>query len=327
MTVTLEQVAQNKAFGGSITKYKFVSEALGGLETHFNLFVPEGASSSAKYKFVSEALGGLETHFNLFVPEGASSSAKVPVVTYLAGLTCNEDTAPWKSGLLLPASQHSLALLFPDTSPRGAKIATEDDSWDFGTGAGFYLNATASDWSKNYNMEKLITSEIQQVLKDNAEVGGVLDLDRQSVMGHSMGGHGAITLYLKGLLGTRQGVQYKAASGFAPILNPTKCPWGDKAFKGYLKGELEEGKAHDATELIAKAKGKNVQILADYGTADNFYKAGQLLPENFVAVAKDAGFGSETVNVREREGYDHSYYFVSTFVPEHVTWHALLLKK
>ncbi|KAH7334317.1 Alpha/Beta hydrolase protein [Rhizoctonia solani] len=207
MVTKLEQVAQNKAFGGSITKYKFVSEAL----------------------------GGLETHFNLFVPEGASSSAKVPVVTYLAGLTCNEDTAPWKSGLLLPASQHSLALLFPDTSPRGAQIATEDDSWDFGTGAGFYLNATASDWSKNYNMEKLITSEIQQALKDNTEVGGVLDLDRQSVMGHSMGGHGAITLYLKGLLGSREGVQYKAASGFAPILNPTKCPWGEKAFKGYLK--------------------------------------------------------------------------------------------
>ncbi|CCO28346.1 S-formylglutathione hydrolase [Rhizoctonia solani AG-1 IB] len=167
--VKLEQVAQNKAFGGSITKYKFVSEAL----------------------------GGLETNFNLFVPEGASSSAKVPVVTYLAGLTCNEDTAPWKAGLLLPASQHSLALLFPDTSPRGANIPTEDDSWDFGTGAGFYLNATAQDWSKNYNTERLITSEIQRVLKENSDVGGVLDLERQSVMGHSMGGHGAITLYLK----------------------------------------------------------------------------------------------------------------------------------
>ncbi|KAF8711897.1 Serine hydrolase involved in the detoxification of formaldehyde, partial [Rhizoctonia solani] len=304
--VNLEQVAQNKAFGGSITKYKFVSDAL----------------------------GGLEAHFNLFVPEGASSSAKVPVVTYLAGLTCNEDTAPWKAGLLLPASQHSLALLFPDTSPRGAQIPTEDDSWDFGTGAGFYLNATADAWSKHYNMEKLITSEIQRVLKENEQVGGVLDLERQSVMGHSMGGHGAITLYLKGVLGEREGVVYRAASGFAPILNPTKCPWGDKAFKGYLKGELEEGKVHDATELIAKAKGKNVQILADYvrhtrprGTADNFYNSGQLLPENFVAAAKQAGFGDNTVSVRERAGYDHSYYFVSTFVPEHVTWHALLLKK
>ncbi|EUC55440.1 carbohydrate esterase family 1 protein [Rhizoctonia solani AG-3 Rhs1AP] len=295
----LEQVAQNKAFGGSITKYKFISESL----------------------------GGLETQFNLFVPEGASVSAKVPVVTYLAGLTCNEDTAPWKAGLLLPASQHSLALLFPDTSPRGAHVPTEDDAWDFGTGAGFYLDATASEWSKHYNMERLITSDIQRVLHESP-VGSVLDLDRQSVMGHSMGGHGAITLYLKGVLGLGgQGVVYRAASGFAPILNPTRCPWGEKAFKGYLKGELEEGKAHDATELIAKAKGKTVHILADYGTADNFYKSGQLLPENFMAVAKDAGFGTDTVNVREREGYDHSYYFVSTFVPEHITWHALLLKK
>jgi S-formylglutathione hydrolase len=125
--------------------------------------------------------------------------------------------------------------LFPDTSPRGANIPTEDDSWDFGTGAGFYLNATAQDWSKNYNTEKLITSEIQRVLKENSDVGGILDLERQSVMGHSMGGHGAITLYLKGVLGEREGVVYRAASGFAPILNPTKCPWGDKAFKGYLK--------------------------------------------------------------------------------------------
>ncbi|CAE6535730.1 unnamed protein product [Rhizoctonia solani] len=283
----LEQVAQNKAFGGSITKYKFISESLGGLETQFNLFVPEGAS--------------------------------VPVVTYLAGLTCNEDTAPWKAGLLLPASQHSLALLFPDTSPRGAHVPTEDYAWDFGTGAGFYLDATASEWSKHYNMERLVTSDIQRVLRDSP-VGSVLDLDRQSVMGHSMGGHGAITLYLKGVLGLGgQGVVYRAASGFAPILNPTRCPWGEKAFKGYLKGELEEGKAHDATELIAKAKGKTVHILADYGTADNFYKSGQLLPENFMAVAKDAGFGTDTVNVREREGYDHSYYFVSTFVPEHIT--------
>ncbi|KAB5591583.1 Transcription elongation regulator 1 [Ceratobasidium theobromae] len=286
MVAKLEQVAQNKAFEGTITKYKFVSSALGGLETHFNLFVPAGASASSKAK----------------------------------------DTAPWKAGLLLPASQHSLALLFPDTSPRGANVPTEDDSWDFGTGAGFYLDATAPDWSKHYNMEKLITVEIQQVLKENEVVGNVLDFEKQSITGHSMGGHGAVSLYLKGVLGSGEGMRYKGASAFAPILHPVECPWGNRAFKGYLKDGLEEGKAHDATELIAKAKGKSLYILADYGTADNFYKQGQLLPEAFIAAAKDAGFESDAVNVREREGYDHSYYFVSTFVPEHIAWHAQLLR-
>lgn len=295
MVAKLEQVAQNKAFGGSITKYKFKSEAL----------------------------GGLDTQFNLFVPEGASGSSKVPLVTYLAGLTCNEDTAPWKAGLLHPAAAHSLALLFPDTSPRGANIPGEDADWDFGTGAGFYINATSSSYAKHYNMEKLITEEIQEVLKASEE-GKVLDFERQSVTGHSMGGHGAITLYLKGIVGGK-GV-YKAASGFAPILNPVKCPWGEKIFKGYLEGGVEDGRAHDATELITKAKGKELHILADYGTGDNFYKQGQLLPEAFIAAAKTAGFGNSAVDVREREGYDHSYYFVSTFVPEHVAWHAKILK-
>ncbi|KAG9092792.1 hypothetical protein FS749_015444 [Ceratobasidium sp. UAMH 11750] len=296
MVAKLEQVQRNKAFGGSITKYKFKSESL----------------------------GGLETQFNLFVPEVASPSFKVPLITYLAGLTCNEDTAPWKSGLLYPASTYSIALLFPDTSPRGASIEGEDTDWDFGTGAGFYLNATADPWSKHYNMEKFIVEELQEVLAQSQQGEGI-DFGRQSVMGHSMGGHGALTLYLKGVVGG-SGV-YRAASGFSPVMNPGKCPWGDKAFKGYLKDGLEEGKAHDATELIVKAKGKEVHILADYGTGDNFYKQGQLLPEAFVSAARSAGFDTDAVNVREREGYDHSYYFVSTFVPEHVAWHAKILKE
>ncbi|KAG8714477.1 hypothetical protein FRC09_017575 [Ceratobasidium sp. 395] len=285
MVAKLEQVQRNKAFGGSITKYKFKSESF----------------------------GGLETQFNLFVPEGAAPSSKVPLITYLAGLTCNEDTAPWKSGLLYPASTHSIALLFPDTSPRGASIEGEDADWDFGIGAGFYINATSEKWAKHYNSEKFIVEELQDVLKGSEEGEGI-DFGRQSVMGHSMGGHGALTLYLKGVVGEGRRV-YRAASGFAPVLNPVKCPWGTKAFGGYLKvnakrkGGVEEGKAHDATELIGKAKGKEVHILADYGTGDNFYKQGQLLPEAFVSSAKSAGFDTNAVDVREREGYDHSYYF------------------
>ncbi|KAG9081180.1 hypothetical protein FRC07_014598 [Ceratobasidium sp. 392] len=178
----------------------------------------------------------------------------------------------------------------------------------------------------HYNSEKLITEELQDVLKRSEEVGDVVDFERQSVMGHSMGGHGALTLYLKGVIAGGGKGLYKAASGFAPIMNPVGCPWGTRAFEGYLKGGVEEGKEHDATELIGRAKGKEVYILADYGTGDNFYKQGQLLPEKFIAAAKSAGFNTDVVDVREREGYDHSYYFVSTFVPEHVAWHAKLLK-
>ncbi|KAF8756094.1 Serine hydrolase involved in the detoxification of formaldehyde [Rhizoctonia solani] len=315
--VNLEQVAQNKAFGGSITKYKFVSDALAGSKRILICSFPRVRVRLPRCESLYNSPSFDEESYHM------RCEFQVPVVTYLAGLTCNEDTAPWKAGLLLPASQHSLALLFPDTSPRGAQIPTEDDSWTLEPAPGL----------------SQCDGRCVRVLKDNEQVGGVLDLERQSVMGHSMGGHGAITLYLKGVLEEREGVVYRAASGFAPILNPTKCPWGDKAFKGYLKGELEEGKAHDATELIAKAKGKNVQILADYvrhtrprGTADNFYNSGQLLPENFVAAAKQAGFGDNTLLLffvfgRRGRLLSRVYYPGVNICSKHVTWHALLLKK
>ncbi|KAF8203039.1 esterase D [Pholiota molesta] len=264
----LEKVSSNKAFEGELTKYKFKSEALGGLDAHFNLFLPS-------------------------IPNGAT---KVPILTYLAGLTCTEDTGAQKGGFLGVAASQNIAILFPDTSPRGAGVPGEDDDWDFGTGAGFYLNATKPEYAKYYNMATHVI-----------EAAGLpIDFKRQSIFGHSMGGHGALTLYL----GSKT-KQYRSASAFAPISNPTKAPWGEKAFNGYLQGGVAEAlDKYDATALISKA--------SDPGTGDNFYKQGQLLPENFLKAARDTGHDEFQVRVRSHNAYDHSYYFISTFASDHV---------
>ncbi|KAG7099010.1 hypothetical protein E1B28_000894 [Marasmius oreades] len=285
----LEQVSSNKTFEGELIKYKFKSASL----------------------------GGLSANFNLFLPPNASPTNKVPVLIYLSGLTCTEDNGAQKGGFLGPASLQGIAILFPDTSPRGAGIEGEDDDWDFGTGAGFYLNATNPKYSSHYNMYTHVTLELPQVIES---AGLPIDWKRQSIFGHSMGGHGALTIYLN------SPKQYRSVSAFAPIANPTKCPWGEKAFKGYLQGGIEEARErYDATELIAKQKDP-VHILIDYGTHDNFYKQGQLLPENFLKAGRDAGYDEVQVRVRNQEGYDHSYYFISTFARDHIYFHANFLK-
>ncbi|GAA5868577.1 hypothetical protein JCM3774_005434 [Rhodotorula dairenensis] len=293
-----EQVAQNYSFDGTLTKYKAVADSLGGLETNFNVFLPK------------QALAG----------------EKVPVLYYLAGLTCNEDTAPWKGGFIRDAAAEGIALVFPDTSPRGANIQDEDKDWDFGTGAGFYVNATKEPWKKHYNMYDFITSELPRLLE---KLSLPLDLTRSSIFGHSMGGHGALTLYLKSVLASSSATRYLSASAFAPIANPTQCPWGEKAFGGYLNGGIDEGKAYDATELIkqvGKDKAQDLKILIDVGTSDNFYKQKQLLPENFIAARDAAGISDKDVSVSLHDNYDHSYYFISTFAPAHVKFHAQVLK-
>ncbi|EJD51787.1 carbohydrate esterase family 1 protein [Auricularia subglabra TFB-10046 SS5] len=289
--MTLETVQTNKAFGGEISKYKFKSEALGGLNAQLNIFIPARSDDTTKF----------------------------PVLWYLAGLTCNEDTGPWKGGFLRDAAEAGVALIFPDTSPRGAGVEGEDDDWQFGTGAGFYLNATADKWAKNYRMRAHITEEIPNVLKAAAHIP--LDFTRQSIFGHSMGGLGALTLYLK------HRTLFRSVSAFAPISNPTHAPWGHTAFSGYLKGGVEEGKEYDPTELIQSATDLGaINILVDYGDADNFYKQKQLLPEKFVEAAKKVGLPGSQVTVRCQPGYDHSYYFISTFAPEHIKFHAKFLK-
>lgn len=289
--MSVEKCSSNKAFGGTLSLYKFKSSSL----------------------------GGLEAQFNVFVPSSATASSKAPILFYLAGLTCNENTAPWKSGMLRDAAAEGIALVFPDTSPRGAGVEGEDDNWDFGTGAGFYLNATSPKFAKHYNMYDYITEELPKTLES---LDLPLDLTRTSIFGHSMGGHGALTLYL------RSPSKYRSASAFSPAMNPSQSPWGQKAFNGYLEGGIKEGKEkYDATELIGSMKGvKGVHVLVDYGDADQFYKDGQLLPENFIKAARAAGFQEEEVNVRPQAGYDHSYYFISTFAPEHIKFHAKFLK-
>ncbi|KAH8119939.1 carbohydrate esterase family 1 protein [Phellopilus nigrolimitatus] len=286
---SLKELAKNKVYEGTLTKYAFTSEAL----------------------------GGLTANFNLFLPSNASPTSKVPLLTYLAGLTCTEDNGAQKGGFFKDAASEGIALLFADTSPRGAGVEGEDADWDFGTGAGFYVDATAPAFAKHYNMLSHVTKELPAVL---AAAGLPVDLDRQSIFGHSMGGHGALTIYL-----AAPG-KYRSASAFSPIANPTECPWGKKAFSGYLKGGVEEGRArYDATELIRGVK-EPVHILIDYGTGDNFYKQGQLLPENFLKAAREAGHDEVEVRVRSQEDYDHSYFFISTFAPDHVHFHANFLK-
>lgn len=234
-----------------------------------------------------------------------------------------------KGGFIGPAAKEGIALLFPDTSPRGAAVEGEDKDWDFGTGAGFYLNATNPSYATHYNMLTHVTKELPQIIASD-ELGIPIDWTRQSVFGHSMGGHGALTIYLASLLGlgdNTQPKQYRSVSAFSPASNPSVTPWGIKAFNGYLQGGVEEGKVrYDATELVARCKSKEnpVHVLVDYGGEDQFLKDGQLLPENFLKKAREVGYDEVQVRVRRQEGYDHSYYFVShscrrtLFAPQYI---------
>jgi S-formylglutathione hydrolase len=249
---------------------------------------------------------------NLYLPPQTSKS-KVPVLFYLSGLTCTGDNCAEKGFFQPHAARHGIAVVYPDTSPRGLQIPGEDDSYDFGSGAGFYINATKSPWDKGYNMYSYITDELPKALFSHFK--DQLDENKVSITGHSMGGHGALTLFL------RNPGKYKSVSAFAPICNPTNCPWGQKAFSGYFDEENKDKWAeHDATELVTRWNGP-FETLIDVGTADNFYKQGQLLPENFVKAAKEAG-RDQGVQLRMQPGYDHSYYFISTFAEDHVDWAA-----
>ena len=256
-----------------------------------------------------------EMKLNLFLPSGASTSKPAPVLFYLAGLTCTGDNGAEKGFFQAKAAEKGIAVVYPDTSPRGLNIEGEDESYDFGSGAGFYVDATKEPYSKGYKMYSYITEELPKALFAEFKE---LDGGRVSITGHSMGGHGALTLFLK------NPGKYKSVSAFAPISNPSNCDWGKKAFSGYF-GEGEKGKwaEHDATELLPKFEGET-DILIDVGTGDNFYKQGQLLPENLEKAAEKAGKG---VKVNYREGYDHSYFFISTFASDHVEHAAKYLLK
>ncbi|KAI9755583.1 MAG: pre-tRNA nuclear export protein [Chaenotheca gracillima] len=253
---------------------------------------------------------GTEMNLNLYLPPQVTTNPlhKVPVLFWLSGLTCTGDNCAEKGFFQHGASQKGIAIVYPDTSPRGLKIEGEDDAYDFGTGAGFYVDATKEPWSKGYKMYSYITDELPKALFAQFDQ---LDGGRMSISGHSMGGHGALTLFLK------NPGKYKSVSAFAPIANPSNCPWGEKAFSGYF-GEDNKSKwaEHDATELVKKWKGP-LDVLIDVGTGDNFYKQKQLLPENFAAAAKSAGVDKDLL-IRYQPDYDHSYFTIASFADDHV---------
>ncbi|KAK7206169.1 Alpha/Beta hydrolase protein [Myxozyma melibiosi] len=260
--------------------------------------------SLLKLSHESTALG-CKMALNVFLP--ATSASKIPVLFHLAGLTCTGDNGAEKGFFNHWAAKYGIAMVYPDTSPRGSNHPGEHDSWDFGSAAGFYIDATAEPWSSNYKMETYVTEELPTLLY---QAYPALDSSRVSLTGHSMGGHGALSLFLK------HPDLYKSASAFAPIANPINCPWGQKAFSGYLKSK-EEWVKHDSTELLKSYKGDPLDIFITVGTADQFLLDGQLLVDNFVAAAKEVGREGEVV-VKKCEGYDHSYYYVSSFSQDHV---------
>ena len=251
--------------------------------------------------------------FGVFVPPQARSGP-VPVLFYLAGLTCNEETFAIKAGAQRHAAEHGLMLVTPDTSPRGTGIEGADTAWDFGTGAGFYLDASQAPWNAHWRMEGYVTRELRALVLEHFEARD----DRIGIFGHSMGGHGALTLALN-----HPGL-YQSVSAFAPIAAPMQCPWGVKAFSGYL-GDLESDRKawtrHDATELV-KAGARVPPLLIDQGLADKFL-AEQLHPDLFEAACGAAG---QPLVLRRHAGYDHGYYFISTFMAEHIAHHARHLK-
>ena len=278
--MTLEVISQQRCFGGVQGFYQHRSE--------------QTATSM---------------RFAVYVPARAEREP-VPVLYYLAGLTCTEETATIKAGAQYHAARHGLMLVMPDTSPRGAGIAGEDDDWDFGAGAGFYVDATRAPWSKHYRMYSYVSDELPGIVEANFPASR----EARGIFGHSMGGHGALTVALK------NPGRYRSLSAFAPICAPMQCPWGRKAFAGYLGDDTGAWRHYDATCLVADAV-LDQRILIDQGTEDQFL-AEQLHPEKFSAACAQSG---QALELRMQPGYDHSYYFIQTFMGEHIAHHAAAL--
>lgn len=280
--MSMEIISEHSCFGGRIGFYRHASDS-----------------------------NNCDMQFSVFVPPQAEQRP-VPVVTYLAGLTCTEQTFMIKSGAQRVAAELGLMLLSPDTSPRGDDVPDDPDGeYDFGIAAGFYLNATQSPWDRHYHMYDYITQELPEVLF--AEFPG--DRDRQGITGHSMGGHGALTVGLK------NPDTYRSISAFAPICSPMNCPWGQKAFRNYLGDDIEAWREYDATELIRNGAGLSHGILVDQGMSDQFLDQ-ELHPHLLETACANAGVDLE---LRRHDGYDHGYYFISTFMEEHVRYHAGIL--
>lgn len=277
MTMAFEVLARHRAQGGTQGVYAHRSEAT-----------------------------GTRMEFSLFLPPQAEAGP-VPLVTYLSGLTCTWENVTTKGHFQAAAAALGLAVLCPDTSPRGLELPNEHADFDFGSGAGFYLDATEDPWHRHYRMARYVHDELPALVAAEFPV----DLGRRGLTGHSMGGHGAL------ILGLTYPEVYRAVSAFSPIASPARCPWGLKALMGYLGEDRRTWRAYDATALLEDGR-RCGDLLVDVGTADPFLET-QLKPDLLEAAAAAAG---HPLTLRRQEGYDHSYYFVATFLAEHLAWQA-----
>ncbi|MDO6497659.1 S-formylglutathione hydrolase [Photobacterium sanguinicancri] len=276
--MTLENISANKSFGGWHKQYTHRSTAL-----------------------------NCDMRFAIFLPPQIAQGQQVPVLYWLSGLTCTDENFMQKAGAQRLAAELGMAIVAPDTSPRGDDVPDDaEGSYDFGLGAGFYLNATKAPWHRHYRMYEYVVSELPALIEANFPV-----TTQRAISGHSMGGHGALTIGLK------NPERYSSISAFSPITNPMNCPWGQKAFTGYLGNNQEDWAQYDTTELM-KASQAHLPALVDQGTQDNFL-AEQLKPQALLDAAEQVGYPLE---LRLQEGFDHSYYFISSFIDDHLRFHA-----
>lgn len=282
MTVSPTPISRQKCFGGWQERHRHSSRAL-----------------------------GCEMIFGLYLPPQVEAGARVPVLYWLSGLTCTDENFEHKAGAQRLAAALGIAIVTPDTSPRGPGVPDDPEgAWDFGLGAGFYLNATQAPWASHYRMYDYVARELPALVEAQFPVTAV-----RSIAGHSMGGHGALVCALK------NPGRYRAVSAFAPIANPMNCPWGEKAFSRYLGPERERWAEWDASMLLAQS-GERLPILVDQGEADEFLEA-QLKPQVLAAAAAASHY---PLTLRLQPGYDHSYFFIASFIEEHLRYHAQALQ-
>ncbi len=283
MTAAPEMLSRHAAFGGSVSFHRHAAE-----ETACTM------------------------RFAVYLPPQADRR-RVPALWYLAGLTCTDETFMIKAGAQRVAAELGLALIAPDTSPRGVALPGDGDSWDFGVAAGFYVDATEEPWSRHYRMYSYVTRELAALVERNFPI----DSKRQGIFGHSMGGHGALTIGLK------NPERYRSISAFAPISAPMQCPWGRKAFTGYLGTDESQWRSYDACELIRSLPSASGRppLLVDQGLADQYLEE-QLMPERLEQACKVVGY---PLTLRRRPGYDHGYYFISSYMEDHLRHHARAL--
>ena len=281
MAEPLRLVSEHRCFGGTVAYYRHDSRVCGG-----------------------------EMRFSVYLPPQAQAG-KVPVLYYLSGLTCTEETFQIKAGAHRLAAELGLMLVVPDTSPRDTGIPNESADWEVGTAAGFYLDATQQPWGSRFHMFSYVTRELPELVGNSFPAR----MDREGIFGHSMGGHGALVCAL------RQPGRYRSVSAFAPICAPMRAPWGKKAFTSYIGGDTEAWRAWDSTELLHSARTPLPPLLVDQGTRDKFLVE-QLKPELLREACEQSG---QPLTLRVQDGYDHGYYFVSTFMADHLRHHAAAL--